>query len=244
GRANFSVGDTRATHLHYLPRRYTLQAQAAWQLNERLGFNGALTWQDYKRRPQTTIRDFRDHTETPSADAGAQDISRFNTLFFRGTAQYKISPEVTVQLGIELRRDASSGQRIEGEPAISDYAGFVSAEIRPVTWMNIRPGIRFSKNSVYDAPPAIPSINAKFSLNKHMDLRLSYGRGFRAPALRELYFYFFDASHSIKGNADLKAEYSHSINGSLSWQATGHAALRYTLALSGFYNHFDNLIDI
>src|SRR5690606_2109834 len=81
-----NTGNYRATDQHYHTRRYTHQAQAAWQLNERLGFNGALSWQDYKRRTQTTIRDFRDHTETPSADAGAQDISRFNTLFFRGTA--------------------------------------------------------------------------------------------------------------------------------------------------------------
>ncbi|GAA0525919.1 TonB-dependent receptor plug domain-containing protein [Chitinophaga japonensis] len=241
---DINTGNYRATDQHYLTDRYTHQAQAAWQLNERLSFNGALSWQVYKRRTQTTIKDFQDNTETLSADAGAQDVSKFNTLFFRTTAQYKVSPKIMMQPGIEVRRDASSGQRIEGEPVISDYAVFVSAEIKPVTWMNIRPGIRFSKNSVYDAPPAIPSINTRFSLNKHMDLRLSYGRGFRAPALRELYFYFFDASHAIQGNPDLKAEYSHSVNGSLNWQVPGRGALRYTVALSGFYNHFDNLIDI
>jgi len=241
---NINTGNYRATDQRYLTHRYTHQAQAAWQLNERLGFNGALSWQDYERRTRTTIRDFRDNTETLSADAGAQDVSRFSTLFFRSTAQYKVSPQIMMQPGMELRRDVSSGQRIEGEPATSDYALFVSAEIRPVTWMTIRPGIRFSKNSVYDAPPAIPSINTRFALNKHMDLRLSYGRGFRAPALRELYFYFFDASHTIKGNPGLKAEYSHNMNGSLTWQVPGHTALRYTVALSGFYNHFDNLIDI
>jgi outer membrane receptor for ferrienterochelin and colicins len=97
---------------------------------------------------------------------------------------------------------------------------------------------------VYEAPPVIPSVNTKVALGNSVDLRLSYARGFRAPALRELYFYFFDASHSIKGNPNLEAEYSHSVNGSLTWQAATNNKLHYTIALSGFYNHFSNLIDI
>jgi len=62
--------------------------------------------------------------------------------------------------------------------------------------------------------------------------------------LRELYFYFFDASHSIKGNPDLKAEHSNSFNGSFSWQPVHHNELHYTVSLSGFYNDFVNLVDI
>ena len=74
--------------------------------------------------------------------------------------------------------------------------------------INIRPGLRFINNSVYDAPPVIPSINTKFVLSKDLDLRLAYARGFRSPSLRELYFNFFDANHQIIGNPDLKAETS------------------------------------
>jgi len=241
---DINTGNYKATDQFFYTNRYTHQAQAAWKPGERLSVNAALSYQDYQRKTETTIKDFRTNTATPSGDAGAQDVSKFSTIFFRGTVQYKISELVSLQPGVEYKRDASSGQRIDGSPVISDYAFFASAEVKPAAWLNIRPGLRFSKNSVYDAPPVIPSLNTKFALRKDLDLRLSYARGFRAPALRELYFYFFDASHSIKGTPNLKAEYSHSVNGSLSWQALSKDLLHYTIALSGFYNDFNNLIDI
>jgi len=241
---DINTGNYRATDQHFYTSRYTHQAQAVWRASDRLSFNGALSYQDYKRKTETTIMDFRTNTSSLSADAAAQDVSVFRMLFFRGTAQYKLSDALTLQPGVTVQRDASSGQRIAGSPAITDYAFFASAEIRPAAWVNIRPGARFSRNSVYDAPPLIPSVNTKFSLSKDFDLRLSYARGFRAPALRELYFYFFDASHAIKGNPNLKAEYSHSTNASLSWQVPGLESWQYAMTLSGFYNDFSNLIDI
>ena len=75
--------------------------------------------------------------------------------------------------------ESGEGERLkEGSNAINDYAFFVTSEITPSEKINIRPGIRFIKNSVYDAPPVIPSINTKFVLSKNFDLRLSYARGF------------------------------------------------------------------
>ncbi len=75
-------------------------------------------------------------------------------------------------------------------------------------------------------------------------MRLAYARGFRAPSLRELYFNFFDASHSITGNTHLKAEYSNSFNGSLTRHDIALSNLGLDLTLSGFYNVFSNLIEI
>ncbi|WP_238430385.1 TonB-dependent receptor plug domain-containing protein [Chitinophaga agri] len=242
GDINYDNG--KATDQHYLTDRYTHQAQAIWQVNKDLSVNASGSYQDYKRITRTTIKDFTNNSEVLATDAGAQDVSKFNTIFFRGTAQYTLSTVWSFQPGIEYRRDGSSGQRITGMPHISDYALFLSAEIAPAQWLNIRPGVRLSENAVYDAPPVIPSINTKFALRDNLDLRLSYARGFRAPALRELYFYFFDASHSIRGNSDLKAEYSNSYTGSLSWQAIQDAPMRLGVTATGFYNHFNNRIDL
>ncbi|UPK69583.1 TonB-dependent receptor plug domain-containing protein [Chitinophaga filiformis] len=242
GDINFDNG--KATDQHYLTDRYTHQAQAMWQVNKDLSVNGAASYQQYKRVTRTTIKDFTNNTEMLSANAGAQDVSKFNTIFFRGTAQYTLSPVWSFQPGIEYRRDGSSGERISGTPEISDYSLFLSAEIKPIRWLNVRPGVRLSRNSVYDAPPLIPSVNTKLALRSNLDLRLSYARGFRAPALRELYFYFFDASHSIKGNRDLKAEYSNSFTGSLSWQAIQKGPVRLNATATGFYNDFHDRIDL
>ena len=88
----------------------------------------------------------------------------------------------------------------------------------------------------------IPSINSKFVISRNLDLRLAYAYGFRAPALRELYFNFVDVNHNIVGNPNLKAEYSNSFTGSLNWIATPRKSIAYSASLGGFYNDFNNQI--
>jgi outer membrane receptor for ferrienterochelin and colicins len=253
GDVNMQTG--KATDQHYLTDRYTHQAQAEWQMNQQLSLDGALSYQHYQRRTRTTIKDLTDGKEVLSTDAGTQDTSKFSTLFFRSTLQYAVSSDVTIQPGVEYQHDQASGQRITGTPEITNYAAFVSAEMKILPWLTIRPGVRFSKNSIYDAPPVIPSVNTKMALSDRLDLRLSYARGFRAPALEELYFHFFDASHAIEGNPDLKAENSNSYTGSVTWQAWQSApgiqrtkriqsADNLSITATGFYNDFHNRIDL
>jgi outer membrane receptor for ferrienterochelin and colicins len=131
----------------------------------------------------------------------------------------------------------------EGTNSISDYAFFVTSEFSPTSRISIRPGLRVIHNSVYDAPPVVPSINARVGLSDKLDLRLAYARGFRSPSLRELYFDFRDANHDILGNPDLKAEQSHSFTGSLNFGTSLKSGWVFNTALSGFYNDVENLID-
>ncbi len=129
---------------------------------------------------------------------------------------------VSIQPGFDINTEKGSGERMkDGKSSIEDYAFFITSEITPKSGkVNIRPGLRVINNSVYDAPPVIPSINTKFALTDHLDMRLAYARGFRSPSLRELYYHFFDANHQIIGNPDLGAETSNSFTGSLTWKKT------------------------
>lgn len=234
--------DNKAADAKYLTYRFTHSALADWRINNQWSVNASASYQDYERRTQNTISDFSTGTEYLNPNA-TQDVSVFRMLFFRSTAQYLLSDKISLQPGIEFKSDRSSGQRIHGLPVINDYAVFISGEIRPGAGrLNIRPGLRFSKNSVYDAPPVIPSLNLKYNINNSWTLRGSYARGFRAPALRELYFTFHDASHDIEGNPNLKAEHSNSFNASLNWQNTGKASVRINSSVSGFYNVFEDMI--
>jgi outer membrane receptor for ferrienterochelin and colicins len=56
--------------------------------------------------------------------------------------------------------------------------------------------------------PLIPSVQFKYNMSEHLAFRGSYSRGFRAPSLKELNFYFVDINHNIHGNDTLKAEIS------------------------------------
>lgn len=232
----------KATDQKYITDRFLHQVQSEWRAGNRLSFNSMLAYTDYQRKTETTRIDFTTGERTLTTGAGEQDMSAFRSLSFRTTAQYVLSQSVSLQPGVDINLDKASGARISGTPSINDYAFFISSELKLGSAINIRPGFRFISNSVYDAPPVIPSVNTMFRLGKRTDLRLAYAKGFRSPALRELYFSFFDASHSIKGNPNLKAEESNSFTGSFSWMALQQKGVKLNIRLGGFYNEFSNLI--
>lgn len=232
-----------ASDKDYITYRWFHQLQGEYRTNEKLSFAGALSYTDYSRRTLSTDIDLTTNKRTLSLDAAAQDKSVFTTTFFRGTTLYKLSNSILVKAGVDVSNNNSTGQRILGSPTINEYALFVSPEWSVTPGIKINPGLRFLKNSVYDAPPVIPSINGKIKLDEKVDLRFGYARGFRSPALRELYFNFHDASHSINGNVNLKAEYSNSFNTFLVWRAIDKSGIRVSSTLGGFYNVFHDLID-
>ena len=228
----------------YLSARYTHTLQTHWGISDRMSFSGAASYQDYQRHTRTVRHDFGSGTSELTTGSGQQDTASFTSSLLRGTLQYKLSENVSFQPGFEISSNNGTGQRVAGSPRINDYAFFLSSEIKPMAWMNIRPGLRFIKNSVYDAPPVIPSLNTKFTLGPSVDIRAAYARGFRSPALRELYFTFYDANHSISGNENLKAEYSNSFNTYVTWYSANLGTWQLSSTIGGFYNAFNNLITI
>jgi outer membrane receptor for ferrienterochelin and colicins len=228
----------------YITNRFMHQVQSELKLSTRLSYNGAVAFTDYSRKTQSVNVDEKTGKETLSLGDGQQDVTIFTGLTARGTFQYKVSDKLSIQPGYDINVESGKGGRLkEGNHVIRDYAGFVSLEYLPVKFISIRPGVRVVKNSQYNAPPFIPSLNTKIKITEKLDLRASYGRGFRAPSLRELYFNFFDASHSIEGNPDLKAELSHSFNTSLTWQILKTDNVNLQHAVSGFYNSITNMIN-
>jgi outer membrane receptor for ferrienterochelin and colicins len=240
GTYNPRVG--QAVDKEYITHRYNHQLQADWNLAERLVFNGVASYQDYSRRTRTLLYEVATGATWLSPEPGTQDETDFSMAMSRGTFLYRLSDRVSLQPGFDINLSKGAGDRIDREREINDYAVFAAAEIKPTSFLNIRPGVRFIYNTVYDAPPVVPSVNTKVQLSPRLDLRLAYAYGFRSPALRELYFSFHDASHDIYGNENLKAEYSNSFTGSLVWQALTGRKARLNSTLSGFYNTFKDQI--
>lgn len=90
-------------------------------------------------------------------------------------------------------------------------------------------------------------MNVKFRLTDKMDIRASYGRGFRAPTLQELYYTFYHVNGGgfwIKGNPDLRAEKSDSYMASWVWRPIHGSGMRLTTTLSGFFNNFKDRIQM
>lgn len=238
------AGDSVAHDQEYLSRRVMQQLQASYFVNSNLSFQAQAAYTDFRRQTFSTVLSQNTGKLSLDPKTGSQTVDNFTGFTFRGTALYRISSLVALQPGVDINIESGEGERLKtGRNEISDYAFFVTSEITPSENVSLRPGLRFIKNSVYNAPPVIPSINAKFVLSKNLDLRVSYARGFRSPSLRELYFNFFDANHQLLGNPDLKAETSHSVTGSLTWKKVNPKQVAYTTILGVFYNDVDNMID-
>lgn len=236
--------NNQVTEKEYITNRFTHQAQGEWEIKDNWSFTGVASYQNYSRRTRTTQTNLTTGKKTLSLEAGSQDEAKFNSIVFRGTSLNKISRKVSLQSGIDINVNEGSGERIDRNRSIGDYAVFASSEVSLTKRLSVRPGVRFIYNTAYSAPPVVPSLNAKIELSEQLDLRASYGYGFRAPALRELYFSFFDANHSIRGNTGLKAEYSNSTSLSLNNRVPLSSSVRLNTTLLTFYNVFDNMITL
>ncbi|MEO7922749.1 MAG: TonB-dependent receptor [Chitinophagaceae bacterium] len=242
--ADPNSGNYYAYDQEYLSQRLMQQLQAAYYASSKMNFQLQTSYTGYRRQVFSTTVNKVNGDRRLDPGPGRQSVVDFSGFTFRGMVFYKLSPFISFQPGTDINLDRGKGERLkDGSNAVDDYAFFITSEITPSAKINIRPGLRFIKNSVYDAPPVIPSINTKFVLSKYLDFRLSYARGFRSPSLRELYFNFFDANHQVIGNPNLEAETSHSFNASLSLKKISPKEVVYTTVLGGFYNDVKNLID-
>lgn len=236
--------DRFASDQEYLTQRLMHQLQGSYFVNSNLSFNAQAAYSDYSRQVYSTLLSQNTNKRYVNPNPSTQSVIDFRGFTFRGTALYTVNKNLSFQPGVDINLESGEGERLtEGKNSVNDYAFFVTSEIRLADKLSLRPGLRFVHNSVYDAPPVIPSLNAKWAFAKNLDFRFSYARGFRSPSIRELYFNFFDASHQLIGNPDLKAETSHSFNASFSWNKATQSKVVYSAVLGGFYNDVENLID-
>ena len=213
----------------------------------RLGAHGRLNalaaHNRYTRTRNTWLRDLTTLGEELSQAEGAQDTTRFALTNVR--AAYRStsdSARVRYELGIDANIETGSGDRMDGQREIGDYALFASAEWRPSETITIRPGARYACNTRY-AAPIIPSLNLRWQLAERFTMRASYAEGFRAPSLKELHLFFVDVNHDITGNPDLNAERSRSGSAGISYRHTRNKVVR-TGELNGFYNDARDLITL
>lgn len=244
GRPRTPYGETAFDERYHTERLdNALFTEGQWGRGKRL--NGLVAHNRYRRMRNTWLRDLTTLDEQMVSTEGMQDTSRFTLtnarLVFSSAPD---SSKLAYEIGTDLSHETGSGDRIgdgSGE-TIGDYAVFASLEWKPLLRLTLRPGARYAHNTRYGAP-LIPSFNVRWQLDSAITLRASYAQGFRAPSLKELYFFFVDVNHDIVGNENLEAERSNSFNLGLSYRRNlDHGVL--TADLSGFYNSITDLITL
>ncbi|MCC5923032.1 MAG: TonB-dependent receptor [Crocinitomicaceae bacterium] len=236
---------------YFITRRLN-QAMHFNHVDKGRGFriNGMAAVNQFRRIKNTYFIDLTTLDRQLSPNKSDQDTSVFNNVMSRATFNtLRDSAWINFEVGYDINHEVGFGPRILGERQnIGDYALFSTAEIQPFAALTIRPGVRAIHNTAYEAP-LVPSLNIKYDIldtskkNKGMTVRGAYARGFRAPDLKELYFYFVDINHNIQGNPNLSAETSHNWNGSLSYW-TRRTGREYKAKISGFYNQINDMIGL
>jgi outer membrane receptor for ferrienterochelin and colicins len=240
-RGPINMNNYRALDRRFYAVRYMHQLQSEWSFHNHLRWSSVLSYTDYQRRTKTTRHDFQSGSDELTPGEGEQDLSEVKSFLTRQSMVWRLSPALVIQPGLEFQHEKASGDRISGTPAFSEYAFFATGEIDVTEWLQLRPGFRVIHHTIYDAPPVIPSVNARIAAGRKTVVRAAWSRGFRSPSLRELYFDFRDANHLIIGNKELEAEQSNSYSASIAqdWKID-RAPLQSSLNL--FYNQFRNLI--
>jgi len=233
----------QAIDQNYRTTRWMNQVQWNHTLGYRFKLNGSVAFTHFQRKTQTTLFNEATGDRRLSLAPDSQDTTFFRGFTTRLLLPWKINSAFSLLPGLDINFESGKGGRIEpGTHTIGDYGLILTGEWKGGEKLQVRPGLRFTHNSAYQAPPLLPSLNLRWVFAKQQDLRLAYGRGFRAPSLRELYFSFFDSNHSIVGNTELNAELSQSFTASWNWTVWQKETSQLTAGLTGFYNDVNNMI--
>ena len=217
-------------------------AEGKWGKGRRL--NALAAHNRFGRTRNTWFRDLTTLGERLVDIEGMQDTSRFTLTNVRAVlSSVPDSSRISYEIGVDINLETGAGERMEeGVQDIGDLAAFASMEYRPGDRLTLRPGLRYAYNTRYGAP-LIPSFNIRWRAGDRFTLRASYAQGFRAPGLKELFFFFVDVNHDIVGNPDLVAERSHNFSTGLTYRHAKEKTV-YLSEVNLFHNRISDLITL
>ncbi len=242
-RGNLRPGTTYAFDTHFLTYRpgatlglnYTIDN--TMQFDMTIGYSGFIRNVNSYKKEMTTLQESIRPSEL-------QDTTVFHNINARPVFQ-KTFKKASIKMlnGLELNHTWTSQNRIEGtNKNIGDYAAYSSFKYYGVKGLEIQPAFRALYNTKFKFA-VVPSFNIKYDFPKHVIVRASYGMGYRAPSLKELYLNFKDSNHDINGNPSLKPETSHHADFSVD---LNHTINKHKISFTNTwnYNYVYNKIDL
>lgn len=211
-------------------------------LKTKLKLDVQLNYSNYKRIKNSYLTDLTTLDRKLLAST-EQDTSRFILYFNRLTlTRNNTDKKFNYEVGYDINYEEGFGNRIENKrKEIGDYAVFGTFNWAPWTWLNVKPGLRFTYNSLYKEA-FMPALNVKLGKKKHV-LRGSVASGFRSPSIKELYMEFVDINHQIFGNPNLKPEIANHVQAwyNFHWEPK---KITFGFEVSGYYQDISNRISL
>lgn len=207
-------------------------------------YSGKTAKNDYSYRVYYNKMD-KDYLSSYGSTPFNKDVLNYNTYAFEAKDSMFIDDYHTLTFGGEWRRYNYDSTRLGGDPtgvnkamakrSTTTYAGYIE-DMWQINdkWLFV-PSARYEHHSMFGSN-VVGKAGFTYSADKNNRLKATYGRGYKAPSVSELYLNF---NHyvTILGNPDLKPE--KSLNFDLSYESEfgdGWAKLTY------FYNKVSNKI--
>lgn len=246
---NETLGSYRyADDKRYFTSRYFNNLNVTGSLFSQLTYNVSVTHQKQQRE----IEDFRYYlyTRTEGLNVTKKDQS-MEVLSSTGTVNnFFTDKTIDLQLGYEFVNnkgfalvEKQNSIITPVEKTLENYDFFVSSEIMATERFSIKPGLRFSAQSKFKNQYA-SSIGLRYLFDKGVELRGSYGNGFRTPNFQELYADQIFDGHFFAANENLIPETSTSYEASLKKFSTFSSGLQISNTFSGSYLDVNDRIDM
>lgn len=188
------------------------------KLNSGANYNASISYQTQKRY----LNEFNYYILSKQKTNERYELQQSSKVFFsKGTINNIIKNDFyNFQLGYEMRFINGFDTQASGditqqhkEKRQNNYALFGSSEINISDNFMLRPGMRYEYNSLFNQK-LLTSLSVRYLMKKGFELRGNIGTSYRTPNFEELYYYFVDSNHDVRGNENLKPEngYTASIN--------------------------------
>ena len=176
------------------------------------------------------------------SQSGLYSKGNFTNFLKNETVNFQLGYEISAIDGYSSAAAGTfNGENINRK--LGSYDVFGASEINFNKRFSVRPGVRVLFSSKFDTQAAV-SLSSKYLLNNGFELRGIIGTSPRMPNYEELYTYFVDVNHDVRGNADLNPEQGTSVFFHLNKSSDLKNGLRLQNKLSTWFINVKDRIEL
>lgn len=230
--------------------RFSHQLQSWGSFKNEVDYRIALSYQnqerDYKnyiynigsRQIQDVTRDYTNQSSDLIFSKGSLSNLFPHSPSFNMTAGY----EIVYQEGYDATAGGDYSSRI-AEENLGNYDLFVLADLDFIDQVSFHPGLRLNNNSNYGSH-LIWSVSTNYNPSETLNFKAVLGSAYKTPTFTNLYYYFVDSNHDLRGNPDLEPEngFSGLVSVDKVWDLENQSRLR--TSLKGYYFDIEDKIDL
>ena len=199
----------------YFTQRMLHHLNVGSQIFKKARYSGDFSYQKQTREYQEIVFDIPARQKISESDKN--NYYRAETFYTRNTLSNFInSDKINLMIGHEGDYTKGFSGWITGKfnddnvrKDILNNSVFASAEFNLVNGWFLRPGFRMNFSDTFKTKPNF-SLVLKNKINESSEFRAIIGTANRNPTFEELFTYFVDSNHDIRGNENLKPENSFS----------------------------------